>query len=59
MELFYSLACVFGLGLVAISVYGIWVKPDFLKGKSVAPVAVVSLLLFGATLGSAIVGTAH
>lgn len=56
LNVYYVLACVFGLGFAAIAAYGIWVNPDFLKGKSLAPVAIVSVLLFGATLGSAIAG---
>lgn len=55
MEIYYVLACVFGFGMAAIAGYGIW-RPDFLKGKSVVPVTILSLVLFALTLGASIVG---
>jgi hypothetical protein len=56
LNAYYVLACVFGLGLAAIAAYGTWVKPDFLRDKSAVPLTLVSVLLFAATLGSAIAG---
>ncbi len=56
LNAYYVLACVFGLGFAAIAAYGVWIKPDFLRDKSFVPLAIVSVLLFGATLGTAIAG---
>lgn len=55
LNVYYVLAAVFGIGLASISAYGLR-HPDFMKDKSLAPIVAISVLLFSATLGSAVYG---
>jgi hypothetical protein len=56
LDVFYILAAVFGLGFAVIAAFGTWIKPEFLRDKSIVPLTLLSVVLFAATLGTAISG---